>query len=358
MKCNRYDRQTITAQRNADGHLYDTPVITRTGVFDYKNPDGTIRRELRLPEEVFNADSLASLRGVPITNGHVGRANTSNTRGNIGAVLSIGRQDGDNLIADIVIHDTKAIDDGNVELSCGYECDLEEKAGVWGGQSYDAIQRNIRHNHLAIVPKGRAGNARLNLDAADFDESASDNPKPKEINMKKIRLDNGLEYDAAPEVVAAYEQLKQDAEEATKAKDQAEAQRDLAKADLKKLQDEQEEYKNKAKAEAKARAELEKVAEENGVDVKEDAADRDIKIAIIGKLRADGLDLTGKSDDYVQAIFDDAIAKRNTQRADANAASQRAQTKQDSANQDGTAAGSLSAAAAREKMIERLEGNK
>lgn len=51
------------------------------------------------------------------------------------------------------------------ELSLGYSLDLDETPGVWNGQPYDAIQRNIRINHLALVEKARAGEqARLNID--------------------------------------------------------------------------------------------------------------------------------------------------------------------------------------------------
>ena len=50
------------------------------------------------------------------------------------------------------------------ELSCGYNLRLDETPGVWEGQPYDAIQRDIEINHLALVDKARAGEqARLNL---------------------------------------------------------------------------------------------------------------------------------------------------------------------------------------------------
>lgn len=32
-----------------EGYLVDHPIVTRCGIFEYKNPDGTTRRELRLP---------------------------------------------------------------------------------------------------------------------------------------------------------------------------------------------------------------------------------------------------------------------------------------------------------------------
>ena len=33
-----------------EGYLIDNPILTRVGIFEYHNPDGTIRRELRLPD--------------------------------------------------------------------------------------------------------------------------------------------------------------------------------------------------------------------------------------------------------------------------------------------------------------------
>lgn len=46
---------------------------------------------------------------------------------------------------------------GKRELSAGYRCTYEMVAGVWNGLHYDAIQRNIRGNHLALVGEGRMG---------------------------------------------------------------------------------------------------------------------------------------------------------------------------------------------------------
>ena len=49
-----------------EGYLVDHPILTSCGIFEYANPDGSIRRELRLPEEVFNDKSLESYEGKPI----------------------------------------------------------------------------------------------------------------------------------------------------------------------------------------------------------------------------------------------------------------------------------------------------
>ena len=49
-----------------EGYLIDHPIVTSVGIFEYTNPDGSTRRELRLPEDVFAPESLASYKGKPI----------------------------------------------------------------------------------------------------------------------------------------------------------------------------------------------------------------------------------------------------------------------------------------------------
>lgn len=165
-----------------EGYLIDHPILTRVGIFEYHNPDGTIRRELRLPEEVFAAESLASYKGKPVILTHeAGMIDSDNVQQEqIGTILSEGMQDGDNVRAQIIIHDAHKLDYGLRELSLGYSLDLEELPGEWQGQPYDAIQRNIRVNHLALVEKARAGDsARLNIDGEDTQEEKGGNTMSK-----------------------------------------------------------------------------------------------------------------------------------------------------------------------------------
>ena len=49
-----------------EGYLVDHPVLTSVGIFQYVNPDGSTRRELRLPEYIFDEESLKTYRGKPI----------------------------------------------------------------------------------------------------------------------------------------------------------------------------------------------------------------------------------------------------------------------------------------------------
>lgn len=324
MEAIRYDRTEIKATRTDEGYLIDTPIVGRTGIQLYKNADGTIRRELRPPEEVFKADSLATYSGKPITDEHPGEPVTAKNakRLSIGVMQEAGRQDGDNVVAPITIFDQEAIDKimkgGKRELSLGYKVDLEETPGVWNGQEYDAIQRNIRVNHLAIVPRGRAGNARLNLDrhdAVSFNPEEENSMSPTD-NLGRIRLDSGLEYQAAPEVIVAVEKLRNDkaelevrVDELHKQLDTVAAERDTLKSQVESAEKVRADALEAARAEVKARAELDKVAEAFKVDGA-GKTDREVKELVIKSVRADA-DLTGKSDDYINAAFDLSVSMKN-----------------------------------------------
>ena len=188
-----------------EGYLIDHPILTRVGIFEYKNPDGSIRRELRLPEEVFAPESLASYKGKPVILTHeAGMVDSDNVQQEqIGTILSEGTQDGDNVRAQIIIHDARKLDYGLRELSLGYSLDLEEVPGEWQGQPYDAIQRNIRVNHLALVEKARAGDsARLNIDGEDTQQNQ------KGGNTMSKRKD-GLTPEEIAQLVEEYKKRKE-----------------------------------------------------------------------------------------------------------------------------------------------------
>ena len=161
-------------------HLVDTPEgflickdvpIARTGPQDYLarelqldgDPDRLITVQ-RHPEDVFEEATLASFEGKPICDGHppenVGPENyAAYTKGHIQNV----RRDGDYIVADLYINDANLANEvrNNVkrEVSCGYLCNY-----VPDGAGYK--QSRIRGNHVAVVPKGRAGAAVAIKDAA------------------------------------------------------------------------------------------------------------------------------------------------------------------------------------------------
>lgn len=197
---------------NEQGFLHDTPIVTSIGIFEYGLPDGTTRRELRLPEHVFDKASLASYAGKPVIITHEAGEITKNNvmKEIVGTILSEGYQDGDDVRCKIVIHDIDKVKQTPYrELSLGYSLDLIEEPGEWNGERYDAIQTNIRINHLAIVESARAGEqAHLNLDGKKVE---LDDKKPnKEVKkMSKTTVTRGDSVAMTPEeLVAAINQYK------------------------------------------------------------------------------------------------------------------------------------------------------
>lgn len=342
----RYDRVPLRATRTDEGYLVDTPVLTRIGVFEYRDGSGNIRREYRPPEEVFHPDTLASLRGKPVTDGHPGKVDSKNFRQHvIGTMLSEGRRDGDNMVGDLIIYDTGPVDAGNKELSLGYELELDETPGVSPeGERYDAVQRKIRINHNGVVKRGRAGNARLNLDAAD---AVTKTEEENDMTMVKIRLDSGLSYDAAPEVEQELNRLRTELKAATAKVDTEAARADSEKARADAAEAGIAKAREDAQGAALARVKLEATATQHKVEFKADTADRALREGVIKAIRGDSFDMAGKSDGYVEAAFDLAVGEAKT-RADAVADQRRQIGGQQPPNGQQRADGAQQPASARE----------
>jgi hypothetical protein len=189
-----------------EGYLIDTPRVTRVGVFEYPEKPSDIRRQLRLPEEVFEHESLTSYKGKPVIVTHdAGEVTAENVAGEgIGAIMSEGMEDGEFVKAEIVIQDTDQLKKGFRELSLGYSLDLDKTPGIWRGQPYDCIQRNIRINHLALVESARAGDkSRLNIDSRkNQTEGESGMAKEKSRNSDCDETGTSIDLVKALEAVA------------------------------------------------------------------------------------------------------------------------------------------------------------
>lgn len=324
----RFDRVEIRAEKTPEGYIVDDPILTRTGVFEYRNPDGTTRREYRPPEAVFAADSLAAYEGLPITDGHPGKVTAANVKKHLaGTVMRAGRQDGESLRAQIKIFDIKPVEEGKKELSVGYEVELDPTPGVApNGDRYDVKQISVKPNHLALCRKGRAGTARLNLDAAD---GADEPDEETTMTMVKVAV-SGLSYDAAPEVANHVKDLQNRLDAMTAERDTATARADSADAKVKELETGADKVRQDARDEALARVKLESVLTNAKVEFKADATDIELQAAFVKSVRGDALDLTGKSDAYIQCAYDMALAEPK-RREDA-VSHQRKQMHQDSAD--------------------------
>ena len=147
--------------------------ISKVGVFDYLGRDISpdlepekIYKVYRPEEELADPETIESFRLLPWTDEHAMLGNedegmTAPEKKGIHGVIGedVYFQDG-YLKGNIKIFSNKlakAIKDGKKELSIGYRCLYDLSPGVYDGQRYDAIQRNIRGNHLASVEEGRSG---------------------------------------------------------------------------------------------------------------------------------------------------------------------------------------------------------
>ena len=353
MTVTRYDIIELKAEVTPEGFIRDKPIVTRAGIFEYRTVDGKTKREFRSADEVFKSDSLNSLSGVPVTDGHRGLIGVDNTSGIVGTVLSPGERIDENVSADIIIHDAKKLGKKR-ELSLGYTCDVKETPGEYNGQRYDCEQTNIRYNHLAVVSKGRAGNARLRLDSADAVsddfEIIKDDPMP-DPKLVTIRLDS-IDYTASPEVVNALNKAQTEMAALQKRFDGLEAERDSFKTKVSEADAKIAAIKATARSEMKARFDLETVATTNKVKFDEDATDRSIKELVLTKLNP-SMKFDGKSDDYVDSAFDIAMTYEGDKNKKVSGQKQNLDKRNDS--EVDYRPGAISG---RETMLRRLRGEK
>ena len=323
-------------ERTPQGGLRIPANLTRTGVFPYRQPDGTVRRELRTPDEVFKEDSLRTLRSAPVTDLHPKEMlRPRNWRElAVGHVGEDVKRDGEFVASDLMIQDENAIrlvESGDrKELSCAYTCRLDMTPGTTdAGERYDAIQRHIRYNHVAIGPGGwgRAGSdVALRLDAGDAVQVTPAETPPsttqREIPKMMIKID-GVDYEAGSTQHIQAEQNRFDrmsVENSTLTGERDEIQ---GKHDA--LEGKHDELKTKVDSAADPAALDKLVADRVALHTDargvlgEDAnftgkSDRDVMIDVI-KHDAEDFDPKDRSDDYIRGRFD--MATTSTKRHDA-----------------------------------------
>lgn len=309
-------------RKTADGYLTTVAKAVRTGIQLYAGsemgrPDLRVVRVMRPAEEVFSVDSLQSFSHAPVTLDHPTEPVTQDNWKAlaVGEVSTVAQKDGDWIALPLILKDgaaIKAVESGKRELSAGYTCELEF---VDGHPDYDAIQRNIRINHLAVVDKARAGSTARIGDSWGSGPIHATDTENKGMTLKTVMVDgigpvettdsgalaiskllNDAAKVAATHVaeLAAVQTLLDTAEKATAV---AEAARDaalarvLTDADLDKA--------------AAARGDL--IAKAKGLApsvVTDGLPALDIKKAVLADRK---VDLTGKSDAYIEARFDTLI---------------------------------------------------
>jgi len=165
----RYDRFTPEVHDSAferldNGGIRTVARVARLGIYEYRNSDGSVRRELVDDMTLSDPQWLASCKGAPITNDHPSEpVTTVNMRQHrIGVALSEGEfQKPYHVQRDFQVDEASgldALDFGRVEVSPGYTCDTIGPDGVHPDfGAYDVIQRNRRCNHIAICDNARGG---------------------------------------------------------------------------------------------------------------------------------------------------------------------------------------------------------
>lgn len=163
-----------TARICQDGSLVAEVFAARTGTQQYRgvevdpeNAHGLRDKAMvtvyRPASEVFARDSLASFAAAPITVDHpTDMVDASNwKRHGVGEINGDIARDGEFVRVPLIVRDAAAVEKVRTthkQLSMGYTCMLDWTPGTTpAGEAYDAVQRDIRINHIAAVPAARGG---------------------------------------------------------------------------------------------------------------------------------------------------------------------------------------------------------
>ena len=319
-----------------DRGLIAVAKAARTGIQEYLGsevgrPDMGIVRVYRPADEVFSADALASFSHAPITIDHPPEMVTPENWDTyaVGEVSTAAGVDQKWVSLPLIVKAKGAIDavqSGKRQLSAGYSCRLDWQSGVTDdGEAYDAVQRGITINHVAIVDAGRAGpeakigDKKSNVWGVSPIQAAKtattgDEPITQEDKGASMSTVNVVLGDKAVAVAAAdapaVEAFKADAakklDDAKAAYDEAIAAKD---ADLAKKDAEIDALKAKVldgaalDAAVAARGDLIAKARAIAPDVKTDGlSDADIRKAVVTAKLGDAV--KDKADAYIDARFD------------------------------------------------------
>lgn len=160
-------------------------------VYDKAKGDKFTAKEYRSAEELFNADSMNTLIGMPVTvSRHPigGKVTSGNYKAVTSGVVKAAFREGDTLVARVLVQDAGSINiikqDKTLRgASLGYVCGNKKRVTgqtPWG--PHDTVQEAIAYNHLSIVRNPRNKNAVFNLDG---DDKMSD-----EVNVDEVVAEN------------------------------------------------------------------------------------------------------------------------------------------------------------------------
>lgn len=191
-------------------YIKDNP-LSKVGIFPYLGrqisselePD-KIYNVLRPEEELNNEETLNSFKLVPFVDEHtmlgtregMQPAEEKGVHGVIGE--NVYFKDGI-IYGDLKIFSEslkEEIENGKKELSMGYFCDYELKNGEYNGEPYQAVQKNLKINHVALVDEGRMGADVRVLDSKitfDTIKEIKEMTKTQKKSLGKSALDEDIE---------------------------------------------------------------------------------------------------------------------------------------------------------------------
>lgn len=210
------DKAEIGKRSTKDGYLVAMSKVARTGVQDYLASElgmigNHVVRVNRPEAEVFAKDAMASLTHAPVTINHPAEMVDADNWKDL-AVGEVGEgvlRDGEWLAVPLIVKDAKGIevaDTTHKEISMGYMAELKDAPE---GADYDLDMTNIRFNHLALVPKGRAGSqARIGDSAGQWGATPVIQDKEVKMDIKTIVVGDKAVQVAASDADAVTQILK------------------------------------------------------------------------------------------------------------------------------------------------------
>ncbi|MBB5041893.1 DUF2213 domain-containing protein [Shinella fusca] len=164
------DKLTIDGtRRTRDGYMTVNARVARAdnvqvyAGWEVGKPEMQTVRVFRPADEVFSTDTMQSFAHRPVTLDHPDEAVSASNWRDVAKGWSDGEvaRDGEFIRVSMLLADAtaiEAVEKGQRELSMGYDCTLDWTAGKSpSGEAYDAVQRGIRSNHIAIVKQARGG---------------------------------------------------------------------------------------------------------------------------------------------------------------------------------------------------------
>ena len=316
-------------RRTGDGYLVADAKVARTGIQQYLGsevgrPDIPIVRVYRPEAEVFAQDAMHSYAYRPVTVDHPSKMVDADTWKAVAAGQTGSEvvRDGEFVRVPLVLMDAaaiKAYESGKRELSMGYTSEIVFEDGVSpSGEHYDAIQTQLRMNHLALVSRARGGDQLRIGDGRNpvHKDRGANNPQ-KEPTMSDIKtrtvMVDGLSVETTDAGAQAIDKLQRDLQTSRTALADANTAHTAAIAakdgQIAKLEAERDDLKGKvltdAALDARVQARADLIATAKAIHDADytGKTDADIRKAVVVAKLGDAA-IAGKSEAYVDARFD------------------------------------------------------